>query len=400
MTPEQTPNAAGRTCHLPGQFIPCDLSELTPLLERLHSNAPVTDPLTFPRGTLLPDGRLDLCKQKIGPEGARAVAEAVRHNAHVSSLMLGADGIGDVGALAVADAVQVSPALETVYLGCNHIDAAGAQALAAAVRDNPRIKGLWLKRNPIGLDGARAVADMLRYNHTLCTLDLVTTDLGGEGVRLIAEVLAEGNASVERLYLGGNRIGPDEAGFLANMLRANRTLHSLYLGVNRLGDAGTGLLAEALKQNRTLRTLSLSSNGIGPDGARALAAVLRDHPLRMLELGYEPSTQVLGAGGNCIGDAGAAALAGMLSHNHALAWLDLLRNGITDAGFRNLVDALVENRTLTTLLTGKRISHRLKRELQRLLARNREASPARVEDGVPADVAAIRSVYRTAEKQP
>jgi Ran GTPase-activating protein (RanGAP) involved in mRNA processing and transport len=398
-TPEQPPSALGRTCHLPGHFVACDLAELTPLLEELRRNAPVPAPLRFPRGTLLPDGRLDLCKQQIGPEGARAVAAAVKHNAHVTSLMLGADGIGNAGALAVADAVQASPALETVYLGCNHIDAEGTRPLAEAVRDHPRIKGLWLKRNPIGAAGARAIADMLRHNRTLRTLDLVTTDLGSEGVRLIAAALTDGNTSVERLYLGGNRIGPEDAGCLADMLRANRTLHSLFLSVNRLGDAGTRRLAEALTHNRTLRTLSLSSNGIGPDGAAALSEVLRDHPLQTLELGYEPSTQVLGASGNCVGDAGAEALAEMLPHDQALTWLDLLRNGITDAGFRRLIAALEANRTVTTLITGKRISHRLKGELQRLLARNREACPVRPEDGVPPDVAAIRSIYRTAEKQ-
>ncbi len=29
----------------------------------------------FPRGTLLPDGRLDLCKQDLGPESAIGFAE-------------------------------------------------------------------------------------------------------------------------------------------------------------------------------------------------------------------------------------------------------------------------------------------------------------------------------------
>src|SRR5438105_415879 len=111
MPPHEETLPAGKTCRLPGPFTPCDPAELEPLLRRLRDNTPIPGPQTFPRGTLLADGRLDLCKQDLGPGGARAVAAALRHNTRVRHLLLGADGLGTEGARAVAELVRDSPAL-------------------------------------------------------------------------------------------------------------------------------------------------------------------------------------------------------------------------------------------------------------------------------------------------
>src|SRR5262245_24255087 len=117
-------------CHVGPDFVPCDPAELTPLLEFLSRGEAPGERRTFPRGTLLPGGRLDLCKQCIGPEGAQAVTAALRDNAHVVHVLFGADGIGDEGARAVAGLAWANPGLKTVYLGCNYITADGARDLA------------------------------------------------------------------------------------------------------------------------------------------------------------------------------------------------------------------------------------------------------------------------------
>src|SRR5205823_3849454 len=91
------------TCHVGPEFVPCEPAELTPLLEHLARGEAVSGPRAFPRGTLLPDGRLDLCKQGVGPLGTRAVASALPGHPQVVHLLLGADGLGNAGAEAVAD---------------------------------------------------------------------------------------------------------------------------------------------------------------------------------------------------------------------------------------------------------------------------------------------------------
>jgi Ran GTPase-activating protein (RanGAP) involved in mRNA processing and transport len=393
MHPEPQPQPFATNCHVGPDFTPCDPAELLPLLEHLRRGEGARQPVAFPRGTLLPDGRLDLCKQGIGPDGTRAVTQAVRGNPHVRHLLLGADGIGDVGAEAVAQLARDSD-LQTLFLGCNRISATGAAALASAMAEQPTIRGLWIKRNPLGLAGARAIATLVTANRSLRTLDLVNTDLGPDGVHVVVEALLRGGAPIERLYLCGNRLTPADTPALADLLRRHAPLRHLYLSVNRLGDDGVAGLAPALADNRTLRTLSLASNGLGPTGAGTLADALRGHPaLQDLDLGFAPSTAVLGENPNGLGDAGATALAGLLLDNPALRRLDLKNAAVTERGALTLLDALAANRTLTVLVLGKNLRSEIRSWLQELLARNGAGAAKPRPDP---DLEAIRSVYRTA----
>jgi Ran GTPase-activating protein (RanGAP) involved in mRNA processing and transport len=372
-------------------FAPCDGAELVPLLHRLSLNEPVDETTAFPRGTLLADGRLDLCKQQIGPAGAAAVASALRSNAHVKAILLGADGIGDEGAAAVAGLLAANSAVSTVYLGCNGIGPAGVAALAAAIDRGSPVTGLWLKRNPIGDDGAFLLARLLERNNTLRTLDLVNTQIG---LRELCNALAGQNRTVRRVYLGGNGIGPAGAAELAGVLRRNNSIQALLLNANRLGDAGVALLADALRENRSLRRLGLAANGIGPAGAAALAAAVRGHPsLVKLDLGYCASAPAVGAAENRIGDAGAASIANMLRENRVLAELDVQQNGLTAAGVTALAEALEQgNAALRRLTVAIAMPQALQIRLRRIFARNRGRSAAAIE--VDTDVLAIRSVYR------
>jgi hypothetical protein len=150
---------------------PATLRGLEPLLEHLRADIRLDAPRTFPVGTVLADGRLDLCKQRLGPAGCREIAQALAANTSTLSLLLGTNAIGDEGAAEVARLIAANGRLEIIYLGCNYIGPAGIAPLAAALADNPAVSGLWLKRNPIGDAGVLALAEMLRSNRRLRTLD-------------------------------------------------------------------------------------------------------------------------------------------------------------------------------------------------------------------------------------
>ena len=368
------------------------LAELTPLLVYLQSNRGVGEPTSFPRGTVLADGRLDLCKQQLGPTGCRLVTEALAANATITSVLIGTNAIGDQGAADVANLVERNNHLEVVYLGCNRITAAGAGSLAQALANDDHVVGLWLKRNPIGPSGARAIAAMLRHNRHLRTLDLVNTQVGADGLAAILDVLIHHNRTVERIYLGGNQIDAESAGLLADLLVENPAITALLLNVNHLGDAGARSLARALGRNQTLVELGLASNGIGAAGGAALLAAIHDHPaLENVDFGYSASTRVLGARENTLGDAGMPAVGVMLAHNRTLLRLDLRRNGMTEVGKQTLLAALEGNTTLQQLM----IDGKQDRRIAELLERNRALSP-RPRSHLARDVALIRSVYRTA----
>ena len=121
-------------CPLTGTipFVPCDPCKIDPLVEFLQRNLPASGAV-FPRGTFLRDGRLDLCKQNLGPDGCERVTNALLGHDHVRSLLLGTDGIGDRGAVSVAKLIAHNDSLEVVYLGCNLIGPAGTEALATAL---------------------------------------------------------------------------------------------------------------------------------------------------------------------------------------------------------------------------------------------------------------------------
>ena len=162
-------------CPIDESFQSCDPIELDPIVEHLNTGKFVAKETAFTRGTHLPDGRLDLCKQSIGPDGARRIATALTKNPKTRHWLLGANGLRDEGAAEVANTIGENESIETVYLGCNQIGHVGAKKLATALVDNQQVTGLWLKRNPIGYDGATAIAEMLNRNRTLRTLCLLYT---------------------------------------------------------------------------------------------------------------------------------------------------------------------------------------------------------------------------------
>lgn len=370
-------------------IVPCDPAELQPLLTYLESGCPAAGTLTFPRGTVTDDGRLDLCKQALGPDGCRRVTQALEHSKIVVSLLLGTDGIGNSGAADVARLAETNPAVEVLYLGCNKIDAIGAASLADCLT-NPQsaVSGLWLKRNPLGADGARHLAEMLKTNRTLRTLDLVNTRIGMDGLAALADALTGANQAIERLYLGGNFWGLDEAVLLAKIVRSAPRLKALLLSAGFLGDSGAAAISAALPDSR-LEELSLASNGIGPAGAARLFAAVAAHPtLTRLDLGYAVSTRALGASANVIGDEGAEAAARCLASNPSLVRLDLRGGGISAHGLDLLTQAMKQNTHLQFLMLDGPPQAALEERLQR----NREA--AGTPNSVCREVALTRSVYR------
>ncbi|HLO49609.1 MAG TPA: ribonuclease inhibitor [Kamptonema sp.] len=371
-------------------FTSVDSLNLTSLVEYLCTNQPISEKITFPRGTAIPDGRLDMCKQSLGAAGCSVITEALEYNQTIVSLLLGTNGIGDIGASDVARLIERNNHLEIVYLGCNAIAQTGIAKLAKVLKYNQSVTGLWLKRNPLGVDGADSIAEMLRYNQSIRTLDLVNTQIGEKGLTAILKMLIETNRTVERLYLGGNQIQSIHAFLLADLLRHNPSIRSLFLNVNHLGDSGVKILATALLENKTLRELGLASNGISAYGCQILLSAIQDHiSLSNLDLGYSPSTKVLGAEANLIGDLGVNAIANFIRNNQILFRLNLRGTGISDEGKAKILEALEQNKVLGYLILDGRVEPGIKLVLER----NRCLNP---KDNLTEsrDINLIRSVYR------
>jgi Ran GTPase-activating protein (RanGAP) involved in mRNA processing and transport len=260
------------------------------------------------------------------------------------------------------------------------------------LESNSQVHALWLKRNPLGVDGAKALAKLLSHNRNLRTLDLVNTLICREGVAVLVDALVAEDYPLERLYLGGNFLDESVADDLGRLLRGNRHLQELYLSVNRLGDGGISCIAGALQNNQRLKVLGLASNGLSEMGAKNLCNALEHHPcLQHLDLGYARSTKILGGSANCIGDQGALHIAQLIRHNSSLIHLDIRRNGIGIHGLRNIAESLTENKHILELIHDKIRVPWLRQEIREKLTRNRAGKTM---PEAPADVQAIRSVYR------
>ncbi len=378
------------------RVVPRPRAELAPLLDWLRAGRPAGQRLDFAAGTALPDGRLDLCKQQLGAQGAALVAEALsRGPSPVRHLLLGTDALGDAGATAVAG---TNTGVETLYLGCNNITAGGACRIADQLRASEQVvTGVWLKRNPLGGAGGRAAAELVESARSLRTLDLVQTGLDAAGTAVLADALlaAAGNGRrIERLFVGGNPLGEAGAQPLAAVIAAG-AIDELYVSAAGLGEAGALHLSHALERAPygRLARLSVASNGIGPQAAARLVSAAVTAGVALLDLGRVRAAAVLGAADNHIDVPAAGTIAEALAGTtHRLGHLVLTHTGMRSREAHRLLDTAPRATTATRFVLGRGIAGSVKRRL--------EAACAHVPPPtVPADVAAVRSVHRTALRQ-
>ncbi|WP_037732268.1 ribonuclease inhibitor [Streptomyces megasporus] len=377
-----------------GPVTPRPADDLAPLLNWLRTGRTPAERLDFTAGTALPDGRLDLCKQALGPDGAAAVADALRPGP-VRHLLLGTDGLGDQGASTVTEKAAET-GVETLYLGCNGITAGGVCRIADGLRASPQaVTGVWLKRNPLGTNGGggRAVADLIESARSLRTLDLVQTGLDATELDLLTGALTVADRQgrrIERLYVGGNPLGAEGARPLAALL-ASGAVGELYVAAARLGDEGALLLADALTTapHGRLRRLSVASNGIGPRAVAALVSAAVAAGVEVCDLGRVKAAGVLGARDNHVDEDAARAIAGALTERpHRMTHLVLAHTGMRSREAHRLLDTAPRAVTATRFVLGKGIATSVRRRLDALATHLPPLPP------VPADVAAIRSVHR------
>ena len=383
----------------------CPLEELTPLLEFLHNDLPVNQQIQFPRGTLTTDGRLDLCKQVVGPRGIGPLLNSMHDASCVKRLLLGNNIVSDSGAKEIALEMKVSK-LECWYIAGNEFTLDGIIPIAEALKDNIYCTSLWLKRNPLGPLSMDPISSMLLFNKKIQVLDLVNCGILDSGLKTLISALSGPNRNITLrvLWLDANGITYNSANIIADYISNWCELTDLSLSCNRLCDNGVEVISLALKSNSILQRLSLASNRIGPSGAKYLSEALRYHTsINFLNLGYTRSTNAVHELGNFIGDEGTYYIADLLKNNSTIRHLDLLHNSISQIGVNHIISALETNTTLVKLqLTqfGKVHNEPGKENIKAKLTENYERlnqSEKIVVDKIilPSYVEDIYSVYRT-----
>lgn len=317
----------------------------------------------FDKGTLCSDGRLDLCKQVVGPNGVTSLMNSLMLDStgkhQVQHLLLGnnicGNGLGEaVGAFIKSGKSK----LTTWYIAGNRLTDEGIRPVCDALVNDYQVTQLWLKRNPLHSAGAKHIGDMLRLNSILLVLDLVNTGLLDEGGYQILSALGgcdtpkelKCNTTLQHLYLDGNGFSVSFAHEVAKYFNSHpsSSLITLSLGCNRFGNEGVEYICSSLQKNNTLQRLCLASVGMGSAGGHAVATLLKyNTTLRHVDLGLLKFTAAAGEIPNRIGTDGAIAIANSLKYyNNTLYSLLLLNNNIFQAGMSAIRAALLDSYTV------------------------------------------------------
>ncbi|KAF9343337.1 hypothetical protein BGX26_005896 [Mortierella sp. AD094] len=298
--------------------------------------------LEFRRGIVYEDGRLDLCKQVVGPTHIGNLMESLESNHQIRHFLLGNNAISTTGAKRIAEFIHRHPdRMETWYLAGCHITPHGLSLLIPEMITSSTITNLWFKRNPFGPNSASLLAELVLQTKHLRTLDLETTELGDEGTQRFIDDICGHTTSLRHLYLNANGIGQSACASLAKYLADPYCgLESLFMSTNPIGDAGMHLLAPGVAKNKTLKRLMCASAGLTSRGVHYLASSLshEDHPLISLDLGASQTTKAHAQKFNYFDDTCLDDLKTLIMLPH-LRWLDLGHTALSAEGLQEIRSA-------------------------------------------------------------
>lgn len=333
-----------------------ELTELKPFFEYLHQDlAPMAikkdingEYISFMRGAFYTDGRIDLCKQVVGPPHIQTLMDSIQNNGHVKHFLLGNNVIGNGGGKSIGNFLKNQEKkcrIKTWYLAGNDLGPEGIQHICAGLMDDKDCDQLWLKRNPLLVEGIGHIANMMSVNRSIRVLDLVNVACFDQGLSVLFESLKQ-NETLEFLYLDSNALSdPTPIVNYMNYKINSKTcgIHSLSLGINRFSDDGVITLSETLKNYTMLQRLILSSNRISRKGLVPLLDALKHLPqLTLLDLGMYKSTPDMGELPNYFKGCGDI-LSSFIRHNKTLLCLDLSHSHLTEQDFEMIQEAIMEN---------------------------------------------------------
>jgi len=153
---------------------------------------------------------LSLVDLFIGDEGAYEAAKFLKNNRDYISIQLRGNNISAAGFEAICQALKVATRLETITAEWNNIgsDISGLVALHELLKNNMTIENIDLKNNRLGPNSARIIADIIRDSNSLRKLDLRWNELGEDGGKLVLEALQNSKRRFT-IDLNGNKI-PEE----------------------------------------------------------------------------------------------------------------------------------------------------------------------------------------------
>ena len=200
-------------------------------------------------------------------------------------------------------------------------------------------------------------------------VDLNGQQLGDEQFKAVTDALVD-YIDVSSLHLQRNAVASKGGALLGELLRQgqHRRLTTINLSQNSLGDVGAATLLAGIAAAACVETLELAENNLGAKAATAVRDLISEpnSPLRTLGLRgnnlggsglwqlvdaliQDTSLTSLDLESNALGDVGGRALGLCLRHNKGLERLVISDNGIRDPGGEAVAAGLAHNSSLLEL---------------------------------------------------
>jgi len=233
-------------------------------------------------------------------------------NSVLEELDLADNSIDDEGATELEKALAISTT-KTLHLDSPSLTIIGWRTVAGIFG----LETLNINYNNIDDETATAIAHALANSTALRTLTFeVNRSITSPGWRSFFVSLQNSVLSLEVLNLACNNIDDQGAGALTNLLLHNNRIQRIHLGGNRIGDEGLALLADAFVDCIMLESVDLCRNRfITHRGWKVLSTILQSPNTSLKELTIGPY--------NDSNDEVAVAFANALENNNSLKSLDL-----------------------------------------------------------------------------
>ena len=273
---------------------------------------------------------LDISANRIGGDGAKALASGLTLNTELLKLNLSDNSIGGDGAKALLDALRNNTTLLELNLSGNKIGKDSGKAFAIGKHhttgkrtDHSSCKKLILSYNEINLHSATALSDYLLNNYEhLVHLDISWNAIGSDGVVDVCLKLLH-LPKLEIINMTHNKELYQRSGVLFGLDSLQKCYASLDLSYNDISPAGAVALAHGIKEIQELKFpilhrnldlpqdsnyqsliypyIDLSRNHIDTHGATLLLKALRPcNNIQMVDLrsnciAIDPDTKTLEA---------------------------------------------------------------------------------------------------------
>jgi hypothetical protein len=187
------------------------------------------------------------------------IAKALKYNNTLIILDLSYTGIGDIGFLdggeAIAEAIKINRTLKTLLLNNNGIHSGGIAAIAIALVINQTLTTIDISDNNVGYKAATAIALAIKTNTTLSTLILKNTKMRSCDAITIAKAW-EKNSTLTLIDISNNDVRYDGAIAIAEAVKINTTLTTLILRCCNINGNGASAITEALETNTTIQIIT------------------------------------------------------------------------------------------------------------------------------------------------